>query len=439
MKVRWLSSTILLLVSLAWPLSAQQSSTQDKGQNQAQHKTETAQATDNEDDLRRAIEAAAGSPTEFLKNLEAYLQKYPHSARRAEIERELYKTALEQRDRNRAITYAEKLIAGNPSDVDVLTALVTQLRERRGAGDLAKALSYAEKLVKEIEAIVNAGMRPRRLSQAQWNDRKDKGMASVYLLRGKVQADLNNDSAAQSDFQKSFKLAKLAGAALALGELAEKRREMEQALEHYIQAFVISLVTDEEVDVKQLRRRLGQLYTAKFGSETGLGDRLLQAYDAFAKERVEHYAKLEGPKLNAGITDPMQFRLTKLDGGQVQLGDYRGKVVVVNFWATWCGPCLTEMPLLEKAMEKYKNDHDVVFWALSTDEERADVQPFIKQHKFKLPFAFAESLDELFRINSIPTTIIFNRKGEVAFRQAGFNSREDFVAKLSERIEAAKN
>jgi thiol-disulfide isomerase/thioredoxin len=184
---------------------------------------------------------------------------------------------------------------------------------------------------------------------------------------------------------------------------------------------------------------LGQLYTAKFGSETGLGDRLLQAYDAFAKERVEHYAKLEGPKLNAGITDPMQFRLTKLDGGQVQLGDYRGKVVVVNFWATWCGPCLTEMPLLEKAMEKYKNDHDVVFWALSTDEERADVQPFIKQHKFKLPFAFAESLDELFRINSIPTTIIFNRKGEVAFRQAGFNSREDFVAKLSERIEAAKN
>jgi len=435
--IRQFSAVILLLVSLTVLSVAQTQTDQSQAAPPAQHKSEVI-PTDNDDELRQAVESSAGSPTEFLKNLEAYLQKYPQSARRGEIERELYKTAVEQRDRNRIIKFAEKLVASNPSDVDVLTTLITQLRERRGEGDLQKALVYSEKIVKEIEAIVNAGMRPRRLSQAQWNDRKDKGMASVYLLRGKVNADLGNDGAAQSDFQKSFKLAKLAGAAIALGELAEKRKETEQALDYYTQAFAIALITDEEVDNKMLRRRLNQLHTTKYGSEAGLGDKILKAFDAFAKEREEYSAKLEGPNLNAGLTDPMQFRLTKVDGGQVRLSDYRGKVIVINFWATWCGPCLTEMPLLEKAMEKYKNDTEVVFLALSTDEERDDVAPFIKQHKFKLPIAFAETLNDLYRVNSIPTTIIFNRNGEISFRQAGFNAREDFVAKISERIEAAK-
>lgn len=436
MKLTSLFLWLALAAGNSTPSLAQQKPASNPAAEPAQ--AAPAQPMDNEEELRRAIETSAGSPTEFMKNLDAYLQKYPQSVRRAEIEREIYKTAIEQRDRNRAISFAERLIAANGSDVDVLTNLVSMLRERRGAGDLPKALTFAEKLVKELEQIVNAGVRPRRLSQAQWNDRKDKGLASVYLLRGRVQADLNNDSAAQHDLQKSFKLAKLAGAALTLGEIAERKREVESALDYYTQAFVIALITDEEIDRPTLRRRLGQLYTAKFGSETGLGDRLLKAYDAFTKERAERLAKLEGPDINAGATDPLAFKLTRLDGSQFQLNDFQGKVIVINFWATWCGPCLTEMPMLEKAMQKYKDDKDVVFLALSTDEERDDVAPFVKTHKFKLPFAFADSLDTHFRVSSIPTTIIFNRKGEVAFRQAGFNPREDFVAKLSERIEAAK-
>ncbi len=425
----WLMAAALC-VFVALPAIAQQSATSPK--------TEPGQGTDSEEDLRRAIESSSGSPTEFMKNLEAYLQKYPQSARRAEIDRELYKTAVEQRDRNRTITYAERLLVSSGRDVDVLTSLVATLRERRGAGDLQKALGYAEQLVKEIETLINQGARPRRLSQAQWNERKDKGLGAVLLLRGKVQADLNNDSAAQSDLQKSFKLAKLGGAALTLGELAEKKKATDEAIDYYVQAFVIALVTDEELERKTLRVRLGQLYAVKHGSEIGLGDRLLKTYDTYTKEREEHYAKIEGPAPNVGATDPLTYKLTKLEGGQIKLSDFQGKVVVVNFWATWCGPCLTEMPLLEKTMAKYQQDREVVFLALSTDEEHDDVAPFIKQHKFKLPIAFADGLDAAFRISSIPTTIIFNRSGEVSFRQAGFNPREDFVAKLSEKIEAAK-
>lgn len=393
---------------------------------------------DSDEELRRAIEGSGGSESQLIVNLEGYLKKYPNSGRRIEIENELYKLSLKLRDRNRAIAYAEKLMAGDEENIDVLTNLITVLRERRAEGDLNKALTYADQLVKRFETMVSTTLKPRRISSARWQERKDQGVASVYLLRGKVHADLNNDDKAHADLTKSYKNSRLAGTALALGELAEKRKKADEAIDYYLQAFVISINTDEGLDLKRLRQKLGQLYVAKNGSETGLGDRLLKAHDAFVKERDERLAKIEPPNINAGMTDPLMFVLTKLDGSPLKLSDHRGKLIVINFWATWCGPCLTEMPMFEKTIAKYKDDQDVVFLAVTTDEDRELVAPFLKQYKFNLPVAYAEYLNDHLSVTSIPTTIILDRGGEVAFRQAGYNPREDFVAMLSERIETAK-
>ncbi len=395
-------------------------------------------AKDSDADLRRAIESSGGSESQIVINLEEYLKKYPKSERRGEIEKEIYKLSLKLRDRNRAIAYAEKIVAGDETNIDALTNLVTTLRERKAEGDLNKALGYADQLVKRFENIVSTTLKPRRISAAQWQERKDQGLASVYLLRGKVQADLSRSDKAQADLTKSYKAARLAGTAVALGELAEKRKNIDEAIDYYLQGFVIALNTNEEIDLKSLRRKAGQLYSARNGSEVGLGDRLLKAHDAFVKEREERLAKLEPPNINAGVTDPSEFTLTKLDGSPLKMGDHRGKVIVINFWATWCGPCLTELPLFEKTLAKYKDDKSVVFLAVTTDEDRELVSPYLKQYKFNLPVAYAEYLDAHFAISSIPTTIILDSKGEVAFRQAGYNPREDFVAMLSEKIENAK-
>lgn len=128
----------------------------------------------------------------------------------------------------------------------------------------------------------------------------------------------------------------------------------------------------------------------------------------------------------------------KLSGGEVKLADYKGKVIVANFWATWCGPCREEMPMLERAMLKYKDDKDVVFLAINTDEDRNYVDPYVKGQKVKLPVVYANDLDVLYRINSIPTTMVFNREGQISYRQSGFGAGSDFVGMISDRIEAAK-
>jgi thiol-disulfide isomerase/thioredoxin len=436
-KLLWIA-LIVLLAPVAVASAQQPPPPPPAGSAASEKQGASATTVDSDADLRRAIESSGGSETQIIANLEEYLKKFPKSEHRGEIESEIYKMSVKLRDRNRAITYAEKIVAGNDADIEVLTGLVTMLRERRSEGDLNKALNYADQLIKRFESLISTAAKPKRISAAQWEERKQQGIASVYLLRGRVQADLDNDDKARADLMKSFNASRTAGASVTLAELAEKRKNTDEAIEYYAQAFVIALANSEEVDLKAIRRNLGELYLVKQKTETGLGDRVLRAYDAYAKDREERAAKLERPNINEGVTNALSFKLTKLDGSKLEMASLRGKVIVMNFWATWCGPCLTEMPLFEKAMAKYKDDQNVVFLAISTDDDRELVPPHLKQYKFNLPVAYAEHLNEFFSINSIPTTIILDGKGEITFRQAGYNPRADFVTDLSEKIEAAK-
>jgi thiol-disulfide isomerase/thioredoxin len=431
-KLNIFLASLIVSVAFSCPARAQQTNPESSGS-----KTDS-QPVDSDEELRRAIESSGGSETQIIINLEEYLKKFPKSASRTEIENELYKLSLKVRDRDRAISYAEKSISKDADNIDMLTSLVGLLRERRADGDLNKALGYADRLVKQVEAILSTSRKPGRLSASQWADQKERGLASVYLLRGRIQADLNNDQKAEADLLKSYQSTRLAGASLVLAELSEKRKKIDEAIDYYLQAFVVGLNTDEEIDLKSVRSKLGQLYASKNGNEVGLGDRVLKTYDAYLKERSERIARLEPPNINAGITDPLSFKLTKIDGSKLEMNSLRGKVLVINFWATWCGPCITELPLFQKAMAKYKDDKDVVFLAVTTDDDRESVAPFLKEHGFNLPVVFAEYLDNHFSVNSIPTTIILDRTGQVSYRQGGYNPRVDFGVMLSEKIETAK-
>ena len=426
---------ILLLALMISLIAGGLGLAQDKQDKQA---PVPAQPVDSDEELRKAIESSGGSETQIITNLEGYLKKFPKSEHRQEIEGEIYKIAVKVRDRDRAISYGQKLVEANEANIDALTNLVTMLRERKADGDLNVAVTYANQLVRQFEGIVSSSPKPKRISAAQWEERKQQGLASVYLVRARIHADMGSDEKAKADLLKSFEAVRMAGAAVVLGELAEKRKAVDEAIDHYALAFAIALATNEDVDAKAIRKKLSQLYTGKNGSETGLGDKLLKAYDAYVKEREERLAKLEVPNINEGANSALGFKLTKLDGSKLDLATLRGKVVVFNFWATWCGPCLTEMPMFEKTIAKFKEDKDVVFLAVTTDEDRELVAPFLKQHKFNLPVAYADYLNDFFSVSSIPTTIILDRKGEVAFRQAGYNPRTDFVSELSGRIEDAK-
>ena len=86
------------------------------------------------------------------------------------------------------------------------------------------------------------------------------------------------------------------------------------------------------------------------------------------------------------------FELSSLLGGKVKLSDYRGKVVFINFWATWCGTCEVEMPSMEKLYRKFK-DHGFEMLTISVDKDQPLLEPFMK--KFNLTFPVLTALLEL--------------------------------------------
>jgi len=114
--------------------------------------------------------------------------------------------------------------------------------------------------------------------------------------------------------------------------------------------------------------------------------------------------------------------LTDLQGAEHSLADYRGKWVVVNYWATWCPPCLEEIPELVQFHNEHK-DRDAVVWGVNREEiSLADLEVFVRQQQISYPlFQVAlDSVSVLGSVPSIPITYLISPKGEVVARHAGF-------------------
>jgi thiol-disulfide isomerase/thioredoxin len=184
------------------------------------------------------------------------------------------------------------------------------------------------------------------------------------------------------------------------------------------------------------RARMGELYRKLHGSDTGLGDLILQAYDATSSQLAARRAELRELDPNSQLKNPIQFTLSGLEGDKLQLSSLLGKVVVMDFWATWCGPCRQQHPLYEQVKAKFKDAGDVVFLAVDTDEDHSLVKPFLAQVKWNQTVYFEDGLQNLLQVSSIPTTIILGKNGEIFTRMAGFLP-DRFVDMLTERVNDA--
>ncbi|MBI3682159.1 MAG: TlpA family protein disulfide reductase, partial [Acidobacteria bacterium] len=150
----------------------------------------------------------------------------------------------------------------------------------------------------------------------------------------------------------------------------------------------------------------------------------------------ERQARLRQLDPNAGLSDPMQFTLSGVNDDNLDLKTLRGKVVVLDFWATWCGPCRAQYPMYERVKERFQKSGDVVFLGINTDENRDLVKPFLEETNWNKAVYFEDGLSQLLKVSSIPTTIIFNRRGELFTRLNGFLP-ERFIEMLTERIREA--
>jgi len=118
------------------------------------------------------------------------------------------------------------------------------------------------------------------------------------------------------------------------------------------------------------------------------------------------------PLLGKSVPAP-DFTFPGLDGKKVSLADYKGKVVLLNIWATWCAPCVAEMPSMEKLYQELK-DEDFVLLAVSVDETGTEaVAPFMKKHKLGFPVLLdtVGDIKSLYQVTGIPESFIIGKDG----------------------------
>ena len=134
---------------------------------------------------------------------------------------------------------------------------------------------------------------------------------------------------------------------------------------------------------------------------------------------VDDFSRLKLSRAGAGTLVP-PFELPTIDGNTIEFSKLRGKVIVLNFWATWCGPCKEEMPALDRLSRRFDSD-DVVVLTITTEHERMAIQQFMKQFNSKLPVLLDEQRDLTlaFMVRGLPTTIFIAKTGEVVGRAVG--------------------
>jgi len=141
-------------------------------------------------------------------------------------------------------------------------------------------------------------------------------------------------------------------------------------------------------------------------------------------------------KSTGSAEDLSGIRFRAVSGKVIDLGDLKGKIIFINFWASWCPPCLAEMPAVNKLYEKFKSDPAYVFIFVDADGNLLKARKFMDRRKYALPvYAVASEIPEILFQGALPTTVVFDQQGRISYNASGaadYNSNKfsTFMTKL---------
>lgn len=366
------------------------------------------------------------------------------------------------RDQAKRLELLEKFLADFPQTGDQRRNLYTQLGSLyRASGQMDKAIALLDK-----ERTIT----PNLYNDIAWRlaekgERLDDALRlssiGIELLRT---PDPSSRPSYVSPRQWEQENRSSLGAILdTYGFVLEKKQRMSEATKAYAEAYTLTGGADPEMNDRYVRA-----LTATGGTKKALevaessvkagksNDSLVAAYrsayvavngsdkgfEATLARAKNEAAQTQKNELKAGMlsTPAPEFALKTPDGRTVALKELRGKVVLIDYWATWCGPCKMSFPFLQKAYEKYRKDPRVAIFAVNTwEREKGEarettVKKFLADNKYTFPVLYDDSSVERYGVEGIPTKFMIDQKGIIRFKSIGFDGGEKMLAEIDAQL-----
>ena len=399
---------------------------------------QASQPFDEQAELARAAQqAGAKSPVDFIRAFEPFLEAHPNSQFRERIIRALFQASKDLHDDRRIADYGQKILAIDPDDIGVLADTGRALNNLHDPASAVRALEVGEHLF-QLASDQSATTETSKTTDDSVN--RDAGRhrlatslktSTALIIEADALGQTGKVDRAIAAAHRAFDLVASAESARALAHWQAAAGHNKEAVEAYADAFAIADSSENHADD---RRRLTELYRLDHSSEQGLGDIVLAADD-----RMTAYSQTLDRQLGISTdsTKPIDRSLSTLAGVSAPLIGWRGRVIVMDFWATWCGPCRAQHPLFEQVRQQFRNNDKVVFLEVASEEDPDTVKPFVEQQHWNSASVYLDNgLSRAFLIDSIPTTVLLARNGELYSKMVGFRP-ESFVGDLAARINSA--
>ncbi|MCB9207994.1 MAG: TlpA family protein disulfide reductase [Ignavibacteriales bacterium] len=317
----------------------------------------------------------------------------------------------------------------------IYNGIAWRILESKENLDLGLKLAQAGVDLAREELKSLKGEKPENMSDEDWKKSKEQNLGFILDTYGCIERELGKSSEALNAFKESVNLTNEEIPELNenyVNELIKNENfaEAKTAIENFISS---------GTNTSNMKLQLKDIFVKDSGNENGF-DSYLAEFEKVAKQKMIE-------KLNSEIIEKPapQFTLTDLDGKTVSLNDFKGKTVILDFWATWCNPCLQSFPAMQKAVLKFEKDNSVKFLFANTwervENKKQNAVDFIQNNKYPFHVLLDDQNEVVgkYEVEGIPTKFIIDKNQNIRFKSVGYSGNEDeLVEELSHMIAMIK-